>query len=1083
MQPASGSVLTAGQAVNYVMYGFENDGWSSMNDYLILEVTPTAGSQPWNNVCNVQYQPATNIVYLTLNSGSQWSQGTLGSGGVLSNSQCSVNVSGGYVTRNGGGITLTLPITFASTYTGTQYQWIGMYEGSLYFYSFGSVTVQAPQNATASLSQPLNGATATAGSAVTYSVYGYEPDYWGSTNDYLILEVSPTLGSEPWNGVCNVQFQPATNTVFLTLDSGSQWSSGTPGSGAVLSNSQCSIALSGTTVSRTGGGVTLTMPITFTTGYEGTKYNYVALYEGGFTWFYFGAISVQAPAPAQYYLTTTASPSGEGSIYPASGWYNSGSVVAITATPNSGYRFSGFTGALTGTANPQNLTVTGTATVTANFMAIPPAQFQLTTAVSPPGAGSITPACSSGCLYNSGSGVTVSAAANTGYTFSGWSGSGSGSYSGAASSATVTMNGPISETANFVTAIPPPVITSLSTSSGLVSSAVQISGNNFGGSQGTSTVTFNGTPAPIIIFYGQTMWTPTSIWVTVPNGATSGNVVVTVGGAASSGAPFTVTVAPLGPKTSLHVTVGALPVSWYDYSHLAASATTTFSTYACPSGSSVRGCFQSFLKTLAGQGVTGVREYITLCDITSQAFTNGQNPPSCDPTLGTIAVDPNWVANLATFFSDVQAAGISNVAITPTVGVSTGWSAFPVSETISPATKQGFSCADGSPNGNCCIDTPGAPGFVVPPNYPNDGHNQVYFHPIIPFGMNAFGNPIGDTTVTGANNNGYVCAPINNKNFIGWSNVFSLIDAMLGAAQGKVNITQLELLQAEMNLYESPAQLRYIVDTYPGHAITQPSPSCSLTGTDVLCELRARMTSHQFDPGRVAWSASYMDPVDNADNCTNVYTDYGRNTAVDEMAAAIGGSVIGNPLGPVTTGFPCGGDVSGMFQVPYYNTQPSIIDAHIYPSIVKSPDLGGGAPEQNQSTPDQSQAVIQAVARTDYSDLTHLLTLVPSLQSAEFVIGETYYGTMYPGVVPGFSTTLCWSAPTSAPAANALGFEQSALFGYPVIFRPFMTLEDASGGCFAYGNGPASTYTYPDSRANYQNVNLNGQGPYVPTKQ
>jgi hypothetical protein len=127
--------------------------------------------------------------------------------------------------------------------------------------------------------------------------------------------------------------------------------------------------------------------------------------------------------------------------------------------------------------------------------------------------------------------------------------------------------------------------------------------------------------------------------------------------------------------------------------------------------------------------------------------------------------------------------------------------------------------------------------------------------------------------------------------------------------------------------------------------------------------------------------------------------------------------------------------------------------------------------------------VIQAVAQTDYSDLTHLLGLVSGLQSATVVIGETYYGTMYPGVVPGFSTKLCWSAPTSAPAANALGFEQSALFGYPVIFRPFMTLENASGGCFAYGNGPASTYTYPNPNANYQNVNLNGQGPYVPTKQ
>ncbi len=47
-------------------------------------------------------------------------------------------------------------------------------------------------------------------------------------------------------------------------------------------------------------------------------------------------------------------------------------MVAITATPNSGYQFSSFTGALNGTTNPQNLTITGDATVTANFTAAGP---------------------------------------------------------------------------------------------------------------------------------------------------------------------------------------------------------------------------------------------------------------------------------------------------------------------------------------------------------------------------------------------------------------------------------------------------------------------------------------------------------------------------------------------------------------------------------------------------------------------------------------------------------------------------------------------------------------------------------------
>ena len=82
-----------------------------------------------------------------------------------------------------------------------------------------------------------------------------------------------------------------------------------------------------------------------------------------------------------------------------------------------------------------------------------------------------------------------------------------------------------------------PTLTSLSPTSGPVATAVTISGTNFGATKGTSTVTFNGTAAT------PTSWSATSIVVPVPAGATTGNVVVTVGGLASNALPFTVTAA------------------------------------------------------------------------------------------------------------------------------------------------------------------------------------------------------------------------------------------------------------------------------------------------------------------------------------------------------------------------------------------------------------------------------------------------------------------------------------------------------------------------------------------------------------
>ncbi len=70
---------------------------------------------------------------------------------------------------------------------------------------------------------------------------------------------------------------------------------------------------------------------------------------------------------------------------------------------------------------------------------------------------------------------------------------------------------------------PAPSISSLSQTSGSVGTAVTITGTNFGATQGTSTVKFNGTAGT------PTAWSGTSITVPVPSGATTGNVVVTVG--------------------------------------------------------------------------------------------------------------------------------------------------------------------------------------------------------------------------------------------------------------------------------------------------------------------------------------------------------------------------------------------------------------------------------------------------------------------------------------------------------------------------------------------------------------------------
>jgi hypothetical protein len=69
---------------------------------------------------------------------------------------------------------------------------------------------------------------------------------------------------------CFVLYYPATNLLYLENNAGNGTTKITPGSGT-LSNSQCSIKGSGTTVVRSGDTLTLNLAVTATSTYTGAK--------------------------------------------------------------------------------------------------------------------------------------------------------------------------------------------------------------------------------------------------------------------------------------------------------------------------------------------------------------------------------------------------------------------------------------------------------------------------------------------------------------------------------------------------------------------------------------------------------------------------------------------------------------------------------------------------------------------------------------------------------------------------------------------------------------------------------------------
>src|ERR1700732_5024239 len=177
---------------------------------------------------------------------------------------------------------------------------------------------------------------------------------------------------------------------------------------------------------------------------------------------------------------------------------------------------------------------------------------------------------------------------------------------------------------------PAPAITILNLTSGAVGTPVIITGTNFGATQGTSTVTFNGTAAT------PTSWSATSLVVTVPAGATTGNVVVTVNDLPSAGAAFTVLPTPsitgLSPSSAA---VGApVTITGANFGATKGTSAVTFNgTAATPTGWSA-----ASIAVSVPAGATTGNVVVTASGVSSAGAAFTVVPVSITPQLAAVVV-------------------------------------------------------------------------------------------------------------------------------------------------------------------------------------------------------------------------------------------------------------------------------------------------------------------------------------------------------------------------------------------------------------------------------------------------------------
>ena len=126
------------------------------------------------------------------------------------------------------------------------------------------------------------------------------------------------------------------------------------------------------------------------------------------------AIKVVVPGPNFDLLTSAIN--GSISLNPAGGNYDSTTVVALTAKASAGYKFSGWSGDLTGSANPGSIVMDAKKVVIANFVPLP--IYSVATEATN-GSIALSP---TGGSYTEGTRITITANPNKGYKFIGWSG-------------------------------------------------------------------------------------------------------------------------------------------------------------------------------------------------------------------------------------------------------------------------------------------------------------------------------------------------------------------------------------------------------------------------------------------------------------------------------------------------------------------------------------------------------------------------------------------------------------------------------------------------------------------------------------
>jgi len=261
LSPISGTGLTQTFTAVYA----DPNGTSDLSSVLLV----FNSSLKFGGGCAVLYAPATNKMYLYNNAGTALlsTAVTPGSSASVSNSQCTLTGTGSTFNTSGNNLTLNVALSFTSTFVGDQDVFLHA-AGKTSSSGWPEKGIWLPASAGPPAVVSLSPSSGT-GLTQTFTMVYTDPNGTSDLSKVLVL-FNATLKV---SGACYVAFVPASGEMYLYNDAGTAVLTPgiAPGSSASVSNSQCTLAGTGSSFSASGDNVTLNVALTFSPSFTGRK--------------------------------------------------------------------------------------------------------------------------------------------------------------------------------------------------------------------------------------------------------------------------------------------------------------------------------------------------------------------------------------------------------------------------------------------------------------------------------------------------------------------------------------------------------------------------------------------------------------------------------------------------------------------------------------------------------------------------------------------------------------------------------------------------------------------------------------------